>query len=206
MARRRVTKSNMLFYFVFFLSLFLFALIYQFIIWLSSLSLISWLLFGIIIIGVIFIRRKQKQKKEIREKEERCRDLCRQGDLKELRKMPHRQFEYYVCNLFRLIGYDAHVTPPTGDGGKDIMIYEDNCFAIAECKRYSFTNKVTRPDIQKFHSAIIDCKAEKGYFITTGEFTLQAKNYALDKPIILVNGEKLIEMIEDATTNINRLM
>ncbi|MBP2075807.1 restriction endonuclease [Oceanobacillus polygoni] len=206
MARRRVTKSNMLFYFVFFLSLFLFAVIYQFIIWLSSLSLISWLLVGIIIIGVIFIRRKQKQKKEIREKEERCRDLRRQGGLKELRKMPHRQFEYYVCNLFRLIGYDAHVTPPTGDGGKDIMIYEDNCFAIAECIRYSITNKVTRPDIQKFHSAIIDCKAEKGYFITTGEFTLQAKNYVLDKPIILVNGEKLIEMIEDSTTNINRLM
>lgn len=78
------------------------------------------------------------------------------------------------------------------------MIYKDDLFAVAECKRYDKT-KVTRPDIQKFHSAIIDCKADKGCFITTGDFTNQAATYVMDKPIELINGEKLVRFIEEIT-------
>jgi len=57
------------------------------------------------------------------------------------------------------------------------------------------------PDIQKFHSALIDCKADKGYFVTTGDFTSQAKSYVLNKPIELINGDKLARLIEEVTKN-----
>lgn len=107
-------------------------------------------------------------------------------------------FEHYICDVFRHFGYDAHVTPATGDSGKDIMIYKSNMFAIAECKRYDKA-KVTRPDIQKFHSALIDCKADKVYFVTTVNFTNQAKSYVLDKPIEIINGDKLVRLIEEMT-------
>lgn len=68
-------------------------------------------------------------------------------------------------------------------------MYRGNSFTVAECKRYGKT-KAGRPDIQKFHSAIIDCNAEVGYFITTGEFTKQALAYVVDKPIVLIDGQK----------------
>jgi restriction system protein len=201
--RRKVTNNSAFLYITLFLGFFLIAVIYQLLLWLSSLSLLSWTVIGILLIGIIFVRKNIKHNQKLKKQEERRRALERQGNLKELRKMHPRQFEYYICDLFRQIGYDAHVTPPTGDGGKDIMIYNKDFFAIAECKRYNITTKVTRPDIQKFHSAVIDCKAEKGYFVTTGEFTEQAKSYCLDKPIELINGEKLVEIIEKITNNNN---
>ncbi|WP_176330250.1 restriction endonuclease [Oceanobacillus rekensis] len=204
MARRgRIKKSNLLLYLMLFTGFLLIAAFYQIVLLLSSLSIVGWLIIGIVITGIILIRRNLKQKRERKEKEERCKVLERQGNLNQLRKMPFRQFEIYVCDLFRQMGYDAHVTPPTGDGGKDIMIYRDDYFAIAECKRFGEGTKVTRPQIQKFHSAIIDCKAEKGYFVTTGEFTKHAISYVLDKPIILVNGSRLVEIIEEATKKLD---
>lgn len=196
MARRKKTRADSVA-----LLIIIVAVIYQSIIILLSLPKVVWLIIGLIIVLFFTIRREVKQKREQRKQEERRKEIIRQGNLEKLRTMSSRQFELYVCDLFRQLGYDADVTPQTGDGGKDIMIYKENFFAIAECKRFGLKTKVTRPQIQKFHSAIIDCKAEKGYIITTGEFTHHAVSYVLDKPIILVNGSKLVEIIEKAVNH-----
>jgi len=57
-----------------------------------------------------------------------------------------------------------------------------------ECKRYT-SPKVGRPDIQKFHSTMIDLNAVEGFYITTGKFTKQALKCA-------DNGEQLLSLIE----------
>lgn len=57
--------------------------------------------------------------------------------------------------------------------------------------------KVERPEIQKFHSAIIDGQADMGFFITTAEFSDPAIEYSADKSIELWNGEKLIQEIQE---------
>jgi restriction endonuclease Mrr len=56
---------------------------------------------------------------------------------------------------------------------------------------------VTRPDVQKFHSAIIDMNAIEGYFVTTGQFTKPAIEYVKDKPIHLIDLPKLLDLIEE---------
>ncbi|MUV38795.1 hypothetical protein JNUCC1_02666 [Lentibacillus sp. JNUCC-1] len=138
------------------------------------------------------LQRKQK------EAELRKQELERLGNLNSLKKMTPIDFEYYISDLFHQMGFDAHVTKATGDGGKDILIYKKDFHAIIECKRY-VKQKVTRPHVQKFYSAIIDCKADKGYIITTGEFTAQAISYAIGKSIVLIDGRRLIRIIEDIT-------
>jgi len=76
------------------------------------------------------------------------------------------------------MGYRAILTPKTGDAGKDIILKKDSLTMLIECKRYT-SKKVTRPEIQKFHSHIMDMNATKGFYITTGEFTKHAADYAI---------------------------
>jgi len=130
-------------------------------------------------------------------KDERRRlELDRYSNLEGLKKMSPIKFEHYIGNLFRQWGYDAEVTKSTGDGGKDIIIRKKDFHGVVECKRY-VKNKVTRPHIQKFHSAIIDTYADLGFFVTTAEFTSQAMAYVKDKPIILIDGNMLVRLIEE---------
>lgn len=73
--------------------------------------------------------------------------------------MHHREFEYYIADLFSTKGYEAVVTPASGDGGKDIILRKEGKTSVVECKRYG-NKKIGRPEIQKFHSALIDSQAK----------------------------------------------
>lgn len=170
--------------------------------WLATLSVFTWILILVGIMGLIFLKRYAVHQRELEEAERRKLEIKRQGNLDQLKKMKPREFEYFVSDLFKQMKYDAHMTNETGDGGKDIFIYKESFFGLVECKRLN-TSKATRPQIQKFHSAIIDCKADKGYFITTGEFTAKASSYVLDKPIDLIDGDRLIRLIEEITKEEN---
>lgn len=187
----------------FFKGIFLFFSQLDIIGWIYTFLFISFLAFLFYLANVIekeaidFAKRDVRRKEKLaleREQERAMRRLEEMRYFKELLNMTPTQFEHYVKDLFVARGYKAKVTKPTGDGGKDIIIEEkdNDGIMIAECKRYNKNTKVTRPDIQKFHSAIIDCNANKGFFITTGEFTKEAIKYAEGKPMTLINGEKLI--------------
>lgn len=198
---------------ILFLAVFIYivVLIEKFLVWLSSLSVVSWLVIGTIVAAISMVIYKVRVNKKLEEEilnkckaekeaAERKLLLKRKGTLTELKKMPPLDFEYFVCDLFIQMGYDAHVTKATGDGGKDIIVRKDCYCAVVECKRYDKT-KVTRPQIQQFHSAVMDCNAEIGYFVSTGGFTSQARSYALNKPVNLISGFQLVKLIEKVTEN-----
>ena len=68
---------------------------------------------------------------------------------------------------------------------------------IFECKRYK--DSVSSVKIRNFRGAM-EGRADKGIFITTGDFTRDAKKEATregTKIIDLVNGEKLVEMLNE---------
>lgn len=70
-------------------------------------------------------------------------------------------------------------TQAANDGGKDIIVRgEDGRPLLIECKN---KDKVGRPDIQKFHSAVVTGSEEAlGIIVTTGSLTKPAKDY-IDK-------------------------
>lgn len=192
-------KKDLKLYLILFVGMIVFSLLYQLVIWIANFTIYQWVFILTLLVGIIFIVKHFKHKKRLNEAEERRKFLERQSNLEGLMKMTWLDFEKYIRDLFILLGFEASLTSATGDGGKDILLYYDDFFAVIECKRYGHSSKVTRPDIQKFHSAIIDCKADKGFFITTGEFTRHAESYVLDKPIQLINGKQLVEIIQEAT-------
>ena len=166
--------------------------------WLTSLPKVTWLILLAVTAGILFAWGYIRKRRKIREEENRKLALRRQGHLSNLKQMDPFEFERYICDLFKELGYEANVTTSSGDGGKDLIMTRGRITAVAECKRY-VTTKITRPQIQKFHSAVIDSNAEKGHFITTSDFTKHAITYVENKPIILINGETLVKMIEEAT-------
>jgi len=111
-------------------------------------------------------------------------------------------FERLCQRLLRESGFEkVTVTGKSSDGGIDGNgILKINPFVsfnvIFQCKRYKET--VGAPQIRDFRGAMMG-RADKGIFLTTGRFTMEAKKEARRDgvpPIELVDGEKLVDMFE----------
>lgn len=109
-------------------------------------------------------------------------------------------FETLVVDLMKAMGYgDGFVTKATGDGGVDGIIYEDKLgfnLIYIQAKRWNKDSVIRKPEIQKFAGAMMGPpKVEKGLFITTAKFSQGAMDFAKAQHIILVDGEKLTELM-----------
>ena len=93
---------------------------------------------------------------------------------------------------------NAVVTPKTGDYGIDGFVLEDELginTIFIQAKRYDKNNSVSRPEIQKFAGAMLGKNAKKGVFITTSYFAKPAIEYANNQNIILIDGQKLVQLM-----------
>lgn len=101
------------------------------------------------------------------------------------------EFEDLCANIYRRLGYEVIITPRTGDSGRDLELYGPDGKAVVECKRYLSGNRIGRPEIQKLHSAAQYFGANRGIFITTGDFSLEAREYAknISPKIELIDGK-----------------
>jgi len=102
--------------------------------------------------------------------------------------------------MYEELGYKVKQTPKSNDKGKDLIMTKGCKKYVVECKRYNHSNLVGRPEIQKFYAACIEENVEKGFFVTTSDFTSSAKEYPNDigNKIQLVNGISLIKLMENA--------
>ena len=100
-----------------------------------------------------------------------------------------------LVKLFESLGYIAKLTPPTNDGGYDILLTRGGEKTIVECKCYSIGHKVGRPNIQKLVGANNVVLADKMIFITTSDFSSAAISYAEEVEVKLINGNKLMELL-----------
>ena len=105
-------------------------------------------------------------------------------------------FEGLCSELFESLGYAAKQTPPTNDGGYDILLSRGAEKTIVECKCYSIEHRVGRPSIQKLVGANNIVLANKMLFITTSDFSVAAISYAEEVGVELINGNKLMELLD----------
>lgn len=119
-----------------------------------------------------------------------------------LKSLRPEGFERLCQRLLREHGFqNVKVTGRSGDGGIDGEgILEINPLlsfkVIFQCKR--FQGSVGSGMVRDFRGAMIG-RADKGIFLTTGNFTMDAKKEAVrdgTNPIELVDGEKLVRMFE----------
>lgn len=159
--------------------------------------LIGTLLLGVGIILKFYIDYKSRVKEE-ESKQEYLRSCRSINNLLSKFKNKPTDFENYVANVFSYLGYKTVVTPPSKDEGRDIEMFKDGIKYAVEVKLYSKDNKITREKIQKLQGAMINCKADKGVFVTTSSFTKDAIEYGQKHGITLINGESFVKLIDKA--------
>ena len=110
-----------------------------------------------------------------------------------LRSMDPYVFEHEVARLFNAQGYRMEVTTASRDGGIDILGFAPGIGeqkGAVQCTRYQGT--VGRPEVQQFWGIISGSEYASGFFVTTGTFSADAKQFTEDKPrLVLVDGEEL---------------
>ena len=127
--------------------------------------------------------------------------------LSEVMKQSPAFFEHLVVKLLTQMGYGGSlegagtVTRISGDEGIDGIIREDKLgfnLIYIQAKRWDRNNTVGRPELQKFVGALAGQGATKGLFITTAQFTKEAKEYANKQhttKIVLVDGVALAKLM-----------
>jgi HJR/Mrr/RecB family endonuclease len=112
-----------------------------------------------------------------------------------------QEFEHVIKALLTEMGFQAELTATTGDGGIDLIAKLDKPFIggryLFQCKRYSDGNMVGASEVRDFYGAVMVDRAIKGIFITTSDFTNQAKEFAKQSGLELVNMPKLIQLLEE---------
>lgn len=139
----------------------------------------------------------KKKLLEQADKESKRKSVSKKID--ELMELSPREFEVYIGDLFRHLGYEVEVTQYVNDKGIDIFMYKDNIKYGVQCKRYKGT--VGSPEIQSFIGALNHAKADKGYFVTTGMFSFEAEKMAAEHPIKLFNRIELSTLVLDAISS-----
>jgi restriction system protein len=91
------------------------------------------------------------------------------------------EFERIIAELLRSMGHDVQLTPPSKDGGRDILVYMTvppslRLLTIVECKKWKRERRIEIGDVREFLYVIRDYdKASRGMFVTTAYFTLGAR-------------------------------
>lgn len=115
-------------------------------------------------------------------------------------------FERLVVDLLVRMGYGGsrreagEAIGRSGDEGIDGIIKEDRLgldIIYVQAKRWE--SGVGRPEVQKFAGALQGQRARKGVFITTSDFSREAKEYVknIETKIILIGGIHLAELMID---------
>lgn len=107
------------------------------------------------------------------------------------------EFELLCKQLVEQMGFEAETTKASGDGGIDVVAYNRQPLLsgkyIIQCKRYS--GSVGEPIIRDLYGVVMSERANKGILMTTGRFTKQAIEFADGKPLELVDGQSLEELV-----------
>jgi hypothetical protein len=127
-----------------------------------------------------------------------------------LRAMDPVDFEQLVLQLYQAIGYEVQATPVTNDQGIDGFLRRGNELVLLQCKRVkrSVGAPVLRDlygNIKHHHHFQSAGNAVSGLLVTTGNVSRQGREFIVGKPIVIVEIDKLVELI-DANLGINTVV
>ncbi|CAN5789463.1 hypothetical protein BH23PLA1_BH23PLA1_22640 [soil metagenome] len=136
---------------------------------------------------------------EAREHSERLRRQAQRADLKlaTLANLDAEGFEEFVAEVFEALGFEVDRVGGTGDEGADLRVRREGLLGVVQCK-YHKKGVVGSPELQKFLGTIHHTRSHKGFFVTTRTFSLAAERFIADHPIELIDGPRLVELVQEA--------
>jgi restriction system protein len=156
-------------------------------------ALLFWALAGITIVASVlgFLRQTFDARR-------RSQRLDSQRSIDDLRQLSPGAFEQTIADLFRRQGYRVEEVGGAGDGGVDLILRRggDNPIAqLVQCKRYT-SWKVDVAAMREFYGAMAAHPSRcEGSFVTCGQYTAGAREFANGKSIRLIDGDELLSML-----------
>jgi restriction system protein len=99
------------------------------------------------------------------------------------------EFEHYCAELLRHLGWEAHVTPATGDQGVDILAEYRGIRAVFQCKLYAST--VGNSAVQEIVAGRQFQRAQVAGVISNSSFTPSARQLAAAADVHLLHFTEL---------------
>ncbi|MEV7523457.1 restriction endonuclease [Streptomyces sp. NPDC091371] len=119
------------------------------------------------------------------------------GDEPDLFEMDPIDFERLVADLFRAMGMEAVTTQRSGDGGVDIEARDPAPLRggriVVQVKRYR--SRLNPDVVRELYGTVQATGANKGVLVTTASFGAGSYEFAEGKPLELVPGVKLVELL-----------
>jgi len=106
-------------------------------------------------------------------------------------------FENLVAALFHAMGMQVMTTARTGDGGVDVQAMDPDPVRggklVIQVKRYR--NTIPPAPVRDLYGTMLHEGATKGIFVTTAEFGPSAQEFAAGKPLTLIGGRQLADLL-----------
>ncbi|MFC6061191.1 restriction endonuclease [Streptomyces ochraceiscleroticus] len=119
------------------------------------------------------------------------------GEEPDLYEMDPLEFEELVADLFRAMGMQAVTTERSGDGGVDVDALDPDPIRggkiVVQAKRYRST--VPPSAVRDLYGTVQDVGANKGVLITTSAFGPGSHAFANGKPLTLIAGTELVDLL-----------
>lgn len=145
----------------------------------------------IFIVGTAVSVLKRKHRRKL---------LDQQSSIESIRALSWQEFELLVAEAFRRKGFEVTENGGGGaDGGIDLILEKQGKKSIAQCKRWkSFSIGV--PLIRELYGVMTAERANDCVFVSSGNYTAEARLFAEDKPIWLIDGSELLELVSSVQT------
>lgn len=123
--------------------------------------------------------------------------LDRQDGIESIRALPWKKFEELLAEAYRRQGYSVRENSSLGpDGGVDLELEKGGSIYLVQCKQWQ-EKKVEVRVIREMFGVMTAQHASGVHVVTSGMFTQEAKHFAADKPIDLIDGNDLADMIRN---------
>lgn len=106
------------------------------------------------------------------------------------------EFENFIGDLFKKMGYEVDLTPCSSDYGADVIAKNQNETIAIQVKRNSVGNNVGVQEVNQVLGSMHYYKANRSIVITTSDFTKQAIKASENAPLELWGREKLFKAVE----------
>ncbi len=123
--------------------------------------------------------------------------LDRQTGTDSLRSLSWREFEQLVGEAFRRQGYDVEETGGGGaDGGIDLVLRGHGETVLVQCKQWR-ERQVGVDKVRELFGVVTAEGANRGILVTSGNYTNDAQSFKVGKPLTLVDGPALAQLVRD---------
>ncbi|NMA48267.1 MAG: restriction endonuclease [Tissierellia bacterium] len=116
----------------------------------------------------------------------------------DISKMDGYEFENFIADLLRKMGFDVEENKLSGDGGVDLIAYSKQPVFrgkyLVQCKKWE--GSVGEPPLRDLYGVVLSNNANKGVMITNSSFTMNAIEFADGKNLELIDGSILKDLVE----------